>query len=156
MPPNKHDDYVSLLMIPRKLFEIFIWLFSIIVISYTVIQLINKWELLINKWELNVLGNTFPTQISTLMGIIVGYFFVLSNIWSIVMLLYDWISNREKIKQQSKAEGKAERDLQWLHWVQNGKDPDKMPAQFDHANIQVYESSTYENYRKMPIIRHLS
>ena len=124
MTPNNRDNYVSLVMIPRKLLKIFIWLFSIIVISYTLIQLTNK-------WELKIFGDTFPKQVSTLMSLTVGYLFVLSNIWSGVMLLYDWISAREKIKQQAK----AERDLQWIHWAENVKDPDKMPSQVDPVNV---------------------
>ena len=31
-------------------------------------------------------------------------------------------------RKRLKAEGKAERDAEWIEWAKNGKDPDKMPS----------------------------
>ena len=35
---------------------------------------------------------------------------------------------RERLRAEGKAEGKVERDAEWIEWAKNGKDPDKMPS----------------------------
>ncbi|RKU28915.1 hypothetical protein C6499_09545 [Candidatus Poribacteria bacterium] len=43
----------------------------------------------------------------------------------VAMFLRDKITrNREKLK----AEGRAERDAEWIEWAKNGKNPDEMPS----------------------------
>jgi len=38
---------------------------------------------------------------------------------------------RKKRDKRLKAEAKAERDLEWIEWSKNGKDPDKMPSKIN-------------------------
>ena len=38
---------------------------------------------------------------------------------------------KDKVYAEGKAEGKAERDAEWIEWAANGKDPDKMPSKIN-------------------------
>lgn len=93
-------DYVSLVRIPRKLFNIFVWFFSITVILYTFIDSLSDWH-----WE--SLGNTILIRTSVLMSLIVGWFFIISHIWRLVMFLYTRIF-RQKIFNEAKAKAYQE------------------------------------------------
>jgi len=123
---NSNNEYVSLVMIPRKWFNTFTYIFSCIIVLNTIIEFNTNWY-----WR--SLGDTLLTRTSVLMSLIVGWFFILSNIWSLFMFGYARIF-KEKVFAEGKAEGKAERDREWIEWVENGKDPDKMPYKIKPVN----------------------
>ena len=94
------NDYVSLVRIPRKWFNIFVWTFSSLVIANILIELCTGWA-----WK--PLGETVLTRTAVLMTLTVGGFFILAHIWEAIMLGYAKLF-KDKILAQGRAEGKAE------------------------------------------------
>ena len=94
------NDYVSLVRIPRKWFNIFVWTFSSLVIANVLIEFFTGWA-----WQ--HLGETLLTRTAVLMTLIVGWFFILAHIWEVIMLGYAKLF-KDKILAQGRAEGKAE------------------------------------------------
>ena len=97
---QNEDDYVSLVRIPRKWFNVFVWTFSSLVIANVLIEFCTGWA-----WE--HLGETLLTRTAVLMTLIVGWFFILAHIWEFIMLGYAKLF-KDKILAQGRAEGKAE------------------------------------------------
>ena len=94
------NDHVSLVRIPRKWFNIFVWTFSSLVILNLLAELIFGWT-----WK--ALGETILTRMAVLMTLIVGWFFILSHIVEVIMLGYAK-QFRDKVYAQGKQEGKEE------------------------------------------------
>ena len=103
---QNENDYVSLVRIPRKWFNVFVWTFSSLVIANVLIEFFTGWT-----WK--HLGETILTRTAVLMTLIVGWFFILAHIWEAIMLGYAKLF-KDKILAQGRAEGKAEvyRELQ--------------------------------------------
>ena len=100
-PMNQNgNDYVSLVRIPRKWFNAFVWTFSSLVIANVLIELCTGWA-----WKL--LGETILTRTAVLMTLTVGGFFILAHIREGIMLGYAKLF-KAKILAQGRAEGKAE------------------------------------------------
>lgn len=97
---QNENDYVSLVRIPRKWFNVFVWTFSSLVIANVLIEFCTGWA-----WKL--LGETVLTRTAVLMTLIVGWFFILAHIWEFIMLGYAKLF-KDKILAQGRAEGKAE------------------------------------------------
>ena len=97
---QNENDYVSLVRIPRKWFNIFVWTFSSLVIANVLIEFCTSWA-----WK--HLGETVLTRTAVLMTLIVGWFFILAHIWEAIMLGYAKLF-KDKILAQGRAEGKAE------------------------------------------------
>jgi len=97
---QNENDYVSLVRIPRKWFNVFVWTFSSLVIANVLIELCTGWA-----WK--HLGETVLTRTAVLMTLIVGWFFILAHIWEVIMLGYAKLF-KDKILAQGRAEGKAE------------------------------------------------
>ena len=94
------NDYVSLVRIPRKWFNVFVWTFSSLVIANVLIELFTGWV-----WK--GLGETLLARTAVLMTLVVGWFFILAHIWEAIMLGYAKLF-KDKILAQGRAEGKAE------------------------------------------------
>lgn len=97
---QNENDYVSLVRIPRKWFNVFVWTFSSLVIANVLIEFFTGWA-----WE--GLGETVLTRTAVLMTLIVGWFFILAHIWEVIMLGYAKLF-KDKILAQGRAEGKSE------------------------------------------------
>ena len=97
---QNENDYVSLVRIPRKWFNIFVWTFSGLIIANTLAELLTDWA-----WQ--GLGETTLARMAVLMTLIVGWFFILSHIWEVIMLGYAKLF-RDRIRAEGKAEGRAE------------------------------------------------
>ena len=89
------NDFVSLVRIPRKWFNLFVWLFSTLIIANILVELLTDWA-----WK--DLGETTSIRTANLMALIVGWFFITSHIWEVVMLGY-----AKMFKDRVFAEGKA-------------------------------------------------
>ena len=89
------NDFVSLVRIPRKWFNLFVWFFSTLIIANILVELLIGWA-----WK--DLGETTSTRTANLMALIVGWFFILSHIWEVIMLGY-----AKMFKDRVFAEGKA-------------------------------------------------
>ena len=89
-------DYVSLVRIPRKWFNVFVWTFSIIIIANTLAEFLIGWA-----WK--DLGETTLTRIAVLMTLTVGWFFILSHIVEVIMLGYAKLF-KEKVRAEAKEE----------------------------------------------------
>lgn len=100
------NDYVSLVRIPRKWFNVFVWTFSSLIIANILIEFFTGWA-----WK--DLGETVLTRTAVLMTLIVGWFFILAHVWEVIMLGYAKLF-KDKILAKGKAEGRAEvyRELQ--------------------------------------------
>ena len=94
------NDHVSLVRIPRKWFNVFVWTFSSLVILNLLAELVFGWA-----WK--ALGETILTRMAVLMTLIVGWFFILSHIVEVIMLGYAK-QFKDKIHAQGKEEGKEE------------------------------------------------
>ena len=94
------NDHVSLVRIPRKWFNVFVWTFSSLVIANVLIEFCTGWA-----WK--HLGETLLTRNAVLMTLIVGWFFILAHIVEVIMLGYAKLF-KDKILAQGRAEGKAE------------------------------------------------
>ena len=79
---QNENEYVSLVRISHKWFNLFVWTFSIIIIAYTLIEFLFQWS-----W-IKSLGGTALERIAILMTLIVGWFFILSHILEAIMLGY--------------------------------------------------------------------
>ncbi len=89
------NDFVSLVRIPRKWFYLFVWCFSVLIIANILVELLTDWA-----WK--DLGETTSTRTANLMALIVGWFFILSHIWEVIMLGY-----AKMFKDRVFAEGRA-------------------------------------------------
>ena len=89
------NDFVSLVRIPRKWFNLFVWFFSTLIIANILVELLTE-------WVLKDLGETTSTRTANLMTLIVGWFFIFSHIWEVIMLGY-----AKMFKDRVFAEGKA-------------------------------------------------
>lgn len=94
------NDYVSLVRIPRKWFNLFVWTFAILTIAHTGAELLTSWT-----WD--ALGETTLTRTSVLMTLIVGWFFIISHIVEIIMLGYAKLF-KEKVLQEGIEKGREE------------------------------------------------
>ena len=94
------NDHVSLVRIPRKWFNIFVWTFSSLVILNLLAELVFGWA-----WK--ALGETILTRMAVLMTLIVGWFFILSHIVEVIMLGYAK-QFKDKIHAQGREEGREE------------------------------------------------
>ncbi len=94
------NEYVSLVRIPRKWFYIFVWTFSVGIVVNTLVELLTD-----QAWK--SLGETTLERTAVLMTLIVGWFFILSHIWELIMLGYARIF-KDRVFAKGKAEGKAE------------------------------------------------
>ena len=132
---QNENDYVSLVRIPRKWFNAFVWTFSSLVIANVLIEFCTGWA-----WK--HLGETLLTRTAVLMTLIVGWFFILAHVWEAIMLGYAKLF-KDKILAQGKAEGRAEvyRELQEAqekgitleevlktHDAENGKNEEDEPS----------------------------
>ena len=79
---QNENDYVSLVRIPRKWFNLFVWAFSILIIANALVEFFFDWD-----WK-NLLGGTALERMAVLMTLIVGWFFILSHILEAIMLGY--------------------------------------------------------------------
>ena len=78
---ENENEYVSLVRIPRKWFNVFVWTFSGLIIANTASEI---WL----DWALKDLGETALARMAVLMTLIVGWFFMLSHILEAIMLGY--------------------------------------------------------------------
>ena len=97
---ENNNDYVSLVRIPRKWFNAFVWVFSTLIIANTLAEFLLGWT-----WE--ALGETSLARMAVLMTLIVGWFFILSHIWEAIMLGHAKLF-KEKVYAEGKAAGIAE------------------------------------------------
>ena len=94
------NEFVSLVRIPRKWFNLFVWFFSTLIIANILIELLTDWA-----WK--DLGETTSTRTANLMALIVGGFFIVSHIWEVIMLGYAKIF-KDRVFAEGKAVGIAE------------------------------------------------
>ena len=92
---EKGNEYVSLVRIPRKWFFVFVLFFSVLIAANTVAELVSGWA-----WK--SLGETTLARMAVLMTLIVGWFFILSHTWEVIMLGY-----AKLFKDRILAEGEA-------------------------------------------------
>ena len=97
---KNEDDFVSLVRIPRKWFNLFVGIFLTLIITNTLLELLTN-------WKLELLGDTILTRMAVLMTLIVGWFFIFAHIWEGIMLGYAKIF-RDRVFAEAKAEVKAE------------------------------------------------
>ena len=97
---ESNNNYVSLVRIPRKWFNAFVWTFSGLVILHLFFELVFGW-----RWK--ALGETVLTRMSALMTLIVGWFFIISHTLEGLMLGRAKLF-RERVYAEGKAAGKAE------------------------------------------------
>ncbi len=93
-------DFVSLVRIPRKWFNLFVGIFLTLIIANTLLELFTD-------WKLELLGDTILTRMAVLMTLIVGWFFIFAHILEGIMLGYARIF-KDRVFAEGKAEGKAE------------------------------------------------
>lgn len=56
------------------------------------------------------------------------------------------LRQEREFKEQLRAEGKAERDAEWIEWAANGKDPDKMPSKINPVKpVQKGKQDTFSD-----------
>ncbi len=110
---QSENDYVSLVRIPRKWFNVFVWTFSSLVIAHVLIELFTGWA-----WK--DLGETLVTRSAVLMTLIVGWFFILAHIWEVIMLGYAKLF-KDKILAQGRAQGRAEGKAEVYRELQEAK-----------------------------------
>ena len=120
------NDYVSLVRIPRKWFNVFVWTFSTLVIANVLIELFTGWA-----WK--HLGETLLTRTAVLMTLIVGWFFILAHIWEAIMLGYAKLF-KDKILAQGRAEGRAEVYRELLQAQKEGITLEEMLKTHDAKN----------------------
>ena len=111
---SNENEYVSLVRIPRKWFNVFVGIFLTLILTNTFVEIITDW-----KWKL--LGDTILTRMAVLMTLIVGWFFIISHIWEFIMLGYARIF-RDKVFAEGEAKGEAKGEvkhyrkvLEWNH-----------------------------------------
>lgn len=94
------SEYVSLVRIRKKWFYAFIVTFSTLIIISTILDLVFHWHII-------GLGDTIYTRTAVLMTLIIGWFFIISNIWEGIM--YGWAKvYKDKIIKEAKDEAKDE------------------------------------------------
>ena len=120
------NDYVSLVRIPRKWFNVFVWTFSSLVIANVLIEFFIGWA-----WE--HLGETLLTRTAVLMTLIVGWFFILAHVWEAIMLGYAKLF-KDKILAQGRAEGRAEVYRELLQAQKEGITLEEMLKTHDAKN----------------------
>ena len=102
------NDFVSLVRIPRKWFYLFVWCFSVLIFANMLVELLTDWA-----WK--DLGETPSTRTANLMTLIVGWFFIGSHIWEVIMLGYAKMF-KDRVFAEGKAEGIAEQYHLFLEW----------------------------------------
>ena len=107
---ENENEYVSLVRISHRWFNLFVWTFSIIIIAYALIEFFFEWE-----W-INSLGGTAFERMAVLMTLIVGWFFILSHTLEAIMLGYAKMF-RDRIRAEAAEE--VYRELQQA--VKEGK-----------------------------------
>jgi len=107
------NDYVSLVRIPRRWFNVFVWTFSSLVIANVLIEFFTGWA-----WK--DLGETLLARTAVLMTLVVGWFFILAHIWEAIMLGYAKLF-KDKILAQGRAEGRAEGKAEVYRELQEAK-----------------------------------
>ena len=107
---QNENDYVSLVRIPRKWFNLFVWAFSILIIANALVEFFFDWD-----WK-NLLGGTALERMAVLMTLIVGWFFILSHILEAIMLGY-----AKLFKDRIRAEGREEVYKELEQAVKEGK-----------------------------------
>ncbi len=105
---KNEDDFVSLVRIPRKWFNLFVGIFLTLIITNTLLELLTD-------WKLELLGDTILTRMAVLMTLIVGWFFIFAHIWEGIMLGYAKIF-KDRVFAEGKAEGKEEYRQEILEW----------------------------------------
>lgn len=119
---ENENDYVSLVRIPRKWFNVFIWTFSTVIIANTLVEFFIGWA-----WK--DLGETTSTRMAVLMTLIVGWFFILSHIVEVIMLGY-----AKLFKERLRAEGRAEVYEELERAYKEGKTLEQVLAAHDAEN----------------------
>ena len=107
---QNENDYVSLVRIPRKWFNLFVWAFSILIIANALVEFFFDWD-----WK-NLLGGTALERMAVLMTLIVGWFFILSHILEAIMLGY-----AKLFKDRIRAEGREDVYKELEQAVKEGK-----------------------------------
>ena len=107
---QNENDYVSLVRIPRKWFNLFVWAFSILIIANALVEFFFDWD-----WK-NLLGGTALERMAVLMTLIVGWFFILSHILEAIMLGY-----AKLFKDRIRAEGREEVYKELEQAIKEGK-----------------------------------
>ena len=93
---------------------------------------------LANDIELNVVclhsGSVVP------LWTLVSTFIV--ELWGYIMFLANHLKQKffNQGKAEGIAEGKSERDTEWIEWAENGKDPDKMPSKVNPVTTTTHEN----------------
>lgn len=125
-----NNDYVSLVRIPSRWFQVFVGIFLTLVIANTLLELLTSW-----KWIL--LGETILIRTSVLMTLIVGWFFIVAHLWEVIMLGYAkmfrdrvYAEGRAEGKAEGIAEGKAEVYRQLMAWEQRRKEAEARGEKF--------------------------
>ena len=97
---ENQSEYVSLVRIRKNWFYVFIVTFSTLIIISTILDLTFH-------WYIKDLGDTILTRTAVLMTLIIGWFFIISNIWECIM--YGWAKvYKDKIIEEAKDEAKDE------------------------------------------------
>ena len=107
---QNENDYVSLVRIPRKWFNLFVWAFSILIIANALVEFFFDWD-----WK-SLLGGTALERMAVLMTLIVGWFFILSHILEAIMLGY-----AKLFKDRIRAEGREEVYKELEQAIKEGK-----------------------------------
>ena len=107
---QNENDYVSLVRIPRKWFNLFVWAFSILIIANALVEFFFDWD-----WK-SLLGGTALERMAVLMTLIVGWFFILSHILEAIMLGY-----AKLFKDRIRAEAREEVYKELEQAVKEGK-----------------------------------
>ncbi len=93
---ENQSEYVSLVRIRKNWFYVFIVTFSTLIIISTILDLTLD-------WYIKDLGDTILTRTAVLMTLIIGWFFIISNIWEGIM--YGWAKiYKDKIREEAKDE----------------------------------------------------
>ena len=93
---ENQNEYVSLVRIRKNWFYVFIVTFSTLIIISTILDLTFD-------WYIKELGDTILTRTAVLMTLIIGWFFIISNISEGIM--YGWAkAYKDKIIEEAKDE----------------------------------------------------
>ena len=123
---ENENDYVSLVRIPRKWFNVFVWIFSTVIIANTLAEFFIGWA-----WK--DLGETTSTRMAVLMTLIVGWFFILSHIVEVIMLGYAKLF-KERMRAEGRAEGRAEMYAVLRQALKEGRTLEDVVATHDAEN----------------------
>lgn len=105
----------------QKWFNLFVVIFLTLIITNTLLELLTDW-----KWDL--LGDTILTRMAVLMTLLVGWFFIISHIWEVIMLGYARIF-RDKVY----AKGVEEHHRKVLEWNRRRIQAEKEGKEFNES-----------------------